>query len=71
MTTPPHADTAVPGDHHAADDHGDDGGHADHAHDGGPALGPIDVPAWSAGVVGVALGLIVVLGFVLATAPPV
>ena len=31
-------------------------------------LGPVDVQAWGAGLLGVALGLIVALGFVFATA---
>jgi hypothetical protein len=52
--------------HHATDDHGDDHGHDDHAH-GEEPLGPIDVPAWGAGLVGVLLGLAVVAAFVLAT----
>jgi hypothetical protein len=69
--TSPHIDD-VPGHagaaaHHALDDHGDDHGHDDHAH-GEEALGPIDVRAWGAGVVGVLLGLIVTVAFVLATA---
>ena len=54
-------------DHHAADDHGDDHGHDDHAH-GDEALGPIDVRAWGAGLVGVILGLAVTVCFILATA---
>ena len=70
MTTDRHQDDA-PGHagavaHHATDDHGDDHGHDDHAH-GEEALGPIDVPAWGAGLVGVLLGLAVVVAFVLAT----
>ena len=40
-----------------------------HAHvDAAEALGPIDVFAWGAGALGVALGLIVAACFVLATA---
>jgi hypothetical protein len=31
-------------------------------------LGPVDVEAWGAGLLGVALGLVVALGFVFATA---
>ena len=50
----------VPG--HAA---GDDGGTLGHG--GGEALGPIDIPAWAAGVAGIALGLVVVACLVLAT----
>ena len=50
------------------DDHGDEHGHDDHAH-GDKPLGPLDVPAWGAGILGVLLGLAVVLAFVLATNP--
>jgi hypothetical protein len=52
--------------HHSTDDHGDEHGHDDHAH-AEESLGPIDVPAWGAGVAGVLLGLAVALAFVLAT----
>ena len=52
--------------HHLTDDHGDDHGHDDHAH-AEDALGPIDVAAWGAGVVGVAVGLAIALCFALAT----
>jgi hypothetical protein len=70
MTTAPH-DADQPGHegavvHHAPDDHGEEHGHDDHAH-GGDVLGPIDVIAWGAGVLGVALGLAVALAFVLST----
>lgn len=54
--------------HHAADQ-GD--GHDDHD-DHGPAegtLGSVDSAAWGAGILGVALGLVVALCFVLATGP--
>jgi len=61
--TPGHADAVA---HHATDDHGDEHGHDDHAHAEDP-LGPIDVAAWGAGLIGVLLGLAVVLAFVLAT----
>lgn len=41
----------------------------DHAHaDAADALGPIDVVAWGAGALGVILGLVVAVCFVLATA---
>ena len=53
--------------HHAPDDHGDDHGHDDHAHAEG-ALGPLDVAAWGAGALGVVLGIVVTVCFVLATA---
>ncbi len=49
------------------DPHGDDHGHGGHGSDEEP-LGPIDVAAWGAGVLGVAIGLVVALCFVLATA---
>jgi hypothetical protein len=47
---------------HPSSDHG----HADH---GNPAelLGPIDVPMWSVGLLGVALGLLVALCVAFAT----
>lgn len=57
----PHAGESMVGPHGSADDHGEDSGHDDHAHGGVTALGPIDVPAWSAAAVGVFLGLLVVL----------
>jgi hypothetical protein len=44
-------------------------GHDDHAHDE-RALGPIDVAAWGAGALGVLLGAVVAICFVLATASP-
>lgn len=70
MTNAQHADDA-PGHegavaHHATDDHGDDHGHDDHAH-ADELLGPIDGPAWGAGVVGVLLGVAVTVAFILAT----
>lgn len=72
MPTDPHLEDAPGHDgavvHHATDDHGDDHGHDDHAH-GDQPLGPIDVRAWGAGAVGVAVGLALTLCFVLATAP--
>ncbi len=46
----------------------DAAGHAEHEDE---ELGPIDVPAWAAGVGGVALGLIVVACFVIAAGQPV
>jgi len=72
MTTSPH-DGDAPGHdgaiaHHATDDHGADHGHDDHAHDSMP-LGPIDVIAWGAGILGVGLGLAVIWAFASATTP--
>jgi hypothetical protein len=71
MTTPHDADQ--PGHegavaHHAPDDHGEDHGHDDHAHEDSDLLGPIDVIAWGAGVLGVVLGLAVALAFAMSTA---
>jgi hypothetical protein len=71
--TDPHASDAPGHDgaaaHHATDDHGDDHGHDDHGHGAEEeALGPIDSFAWGAGLLGVLAGLLVVIGFVLATA---
>ena len=62
---PGHADAVA---QHATDDHGDEHGHDDHAHAEAP-LGPLDAPAWGAGLIGVLLGLAVVAAFVLATSP--
>jgi hypothetical protein len=72
MQTDQHA-TDTPGhagfvDHHDPADHGDDHGHDDHAHRD-PALGPIDVRAWGAAILGVALGAVIVIGFAMATTP--
>ena len=51
--------------------HGDDpDGHDAHGdgHEEEP-LGPVNVPAWGAGIIGVLLGIAVAAAFVLATAP--
>ena len=64
LDAPDHAGAVA---HHLTEDHGDDHGHDDHGHVEEP-LGPIDVAAWGAGVLGVAIGLAVALCFVLATA---
>jgi len=73
MTSSPH-DSDRPGHegavaHHAPGDHGEDHGHDDHAHVDSMPLGPIDVFAWGAGILGVVLGLAVVWAFMLATVP--
>lgn len=71
MTDPHASDLPGHGDavaHHATDDHGDDHGHDDHGH-GSEPLGPIDVAAWGAGLLGVGLGLVVTIAFVMSTAP--
>ncbi len=65
MSRDPHASDA-PGHadavgHHAPDDHGDDHNHGDEP------LGPIDVRAWGAAVLGVAFGLVTAACFVIAT----
>ena len=52
--------------HHSTDDHGDEQGHNDHAH-AEESLGPVDRPAWGAGILGVLLGLAVAIAFVIAT----
>ena len=46
-------------DTRAPDDHGDD-----HGHGGGEALGPIDVKAWGAALLGIALGLVVLIALI-------
>ena len=66
----PHA-TDAPGHegavlHHLVDDHGDGHGHDDHAHADEP-LGPIDLAAWGAGALGVAIALAIAVCFALAT----
>jgi hypothetical protein len=70
MTSDPHAsdEPGHPGAvaHHDLDDHGDDHGHDDHAH-GADVLGPIDVRAWGAGILGVILALVTAACFALAT----
>jgi hypothetical protein len=53
-------------EHHRTDDHGGDHGHDDHAH-AEDALGPIDVAAWGAGALGIALGVAVAFCFAMAT----
>lgn len=63
----PHAGESMVGPHDSSDDHGDAHGHDDHAH-GGEALGPIDTVAWSMGLVGILLGLVVALAFIQAAA---
>jgi hypothetical protein len=55
---------AHPAVNHAADH--DEHGRDEHGH-GGETLGPVDVAAWGAGALGVVLGLVVAVCFVLAT----
>jgi hypothetical protein len=66
--TDPHARGEVVGAH-GVDDHGGDHGHDDHAH-GGDALGPIDVRAWGAGALGIALGLVTIAVLATTTGNP-
>jgi hypothetical protein len=65
---PGHAASAG-GDHHDPADHGDEHGHDDHAHAEAP-LGPVDVAAWGAGVLGVGIAIAIAACFALATATP-
>ena len=59
----PHAGESMVGPHGATGDHGADHGHDDHGH-GGESLGPLDLPAWGAAILGIVLGLIVLFAFV-------
>jgi hypothetical protein len=59
-THDPHVSDAIAGPHGSTDDHGADHGHDDHAH-ATEDLGPIDLPAWGAGALGILLGLAVVV----------
>jgi len=56
---------------HADEDHADQGhadeDHADQGHADEDLLGPVDYTAWGAGALGVAIGLVMWLCFVLAT----
>jgi len=66
-----HATPNQPGDAdadtHGTGDHGADDGHDDHAHEP-EALGPVDVMAWGAFILGAGLGLAVAFCIALATA---
>ena len=55
-----------------SDDHdpADPPGHEDHGHTEEP-LGPIDVAAWGAGLLGLVIGVVIAACFVLATSAPV
>ncbi len=65
MTDQHASDAPMAGSPHGLEDHGETHGHDDHGHAEEP-LGPVDWPAWGAGVLGVALGLVVVWAFILA-----
>ena len=70
MNADKHADDA-PGHegavgHHLPEDHGEDHGHDDHAHADEP-LGPIDVAAWGAGILGVAIAIVIAACLSIAT----
>jgi hypothetical protein len=65
--TDPHASDARAGPHGSTDDHGESHGHDDHAHAAATTLGPIDTAAWSAGVLGILLGLVVAISLALAS----
>ena len=62
----PHAGDATTGPHGSSADHGAEHGHDDHAR-AAESLGPIDLPAWGAGVLGVLLGLAVVVAIAIAS----
>jgi hypothetical protein len=59
LDTTPTAENAVSAEAQADADHGADADHAGHEGHGGPSLGPIDWPAYGAGLVGAVLGLVV------------
>ena len=63
MTHDPEAQPS-PGHEHGTD-HAHDDRHDDHVH-AAEALGPVDRPAWGAGLLGVALGIAVVVAFAIA-----
>jgi hypothetical protein len=56
--TDSHDDEPIAGGPHGAADHGDAPGHEhdDHAHTS-PGLGPVDWPAYGAGILGLAIGV--------------
>ncbi|HLX34699.1 MAG TPA: hypothetical protein VKR30_05580 [Candidatus Limnocylindrales bacterium] len=60
-----HAGDGMVGAHGSMADHGDAHGHDDHAH-AGAALGPLDLRAWGAGLLGILLGLAIALSLALA-----
>jgi hypothetical protein len=68
METPASGAEEHPGEHHpehAPPAHRSSGGHDDHANVSDP-LGPIDINAWGAGLLGIGLGLVVAAGLLIA-----
>jgi hypothetical protein len=65
-TDPPDVAEASASDHEAATDHGDAHGHDDHGHEEA-GLGPIDVAAWGAGILGVGIAVAMAVAFAMAT----
>lgn len=63
----PHG-SAAGGDPHGTGHDAASGHDAAPGHDA-PALGPVDMAAWGAGLLGVALALVMVVCFILATQP--
>jgi hypothetical protein len=64
-TDAPGRDASAGGGHHASTDQGDDHGH-DHGH-ADEALGPVDVAAWGAGILGIGIAVVIAAAFALAT----
>ena len=58
-TTPSRHESDAMAGPHGAGDHGEDHGHDDHGHAEGEALGAVNLAAWGAGALGIALGLVV------------
>ena len=65
-TTVAHVQVGAGDEGHGAGDHGDDHGHDDYGHLDEP-LGPVDVVAWGACILGVAVGLVTAFCFALST----
>lgn len=63
------SDSHLTAEHAGAVDHGDAHRHDDHGH-GPDTLGPVDVAAWGAGILGVAISVVIAFAFVMATGTP-
>lgn len=64
-----HAGDAMIGPHGSTADHGETHGHDDHAHGlEAEPLGPLDVAAWGAALLGIAAGLAVAIVLALSAA---